>query len=368
VAGATLSPTVTLGPCDGKGDEVGRKMPHDSPNRRGLVARRPNGCVTRLRVAAFALVVFALPFVAEAQQTGRIPRIGWLAAGPSPALDEAFRQALGELGYVEGKNIVIDYRSAETFDRLPSLAAELVRLKVDVIFAAAGAQTALAAKKATTTIPIVMALVADPVGFGLVDSLARPGGNITGPSAGSGPEVQGKRLELLKEAFPRVSRVGVLWNPDNPGSVINKRAVEAPAQSLRIKLQSVEVRKVEDLERAFSVMRGEHAEALMTINSPFLINHLKRIVNLAAKSRLAAVHMESRWVESGGLMSYGPSYPDLFRRAAIYVDKILKGANPSELPIEQPTKFELAVNLKTAKALGLTIPPSLLLRTDRIIE
>ena len=322
----------------------------------------------RLSAVAFALVVFALPFAAEAQPAGRIPRIGWLAAGPNPALDEAFRQGLRELGYVDGKNIVIEYRSGETSDRLPSLATELVRLKVDLIFAAAGAETALAAKKATTTIPIVMALVADPVGFGLAHTLARPGGNITGPSAGSGPELQGKRLELLKETVPNVSRIAVLWNPDNPGSAINKKAVEAPAQSLRIKLQSVAVRKSVDLEQAFSVMRREHAEALVTINSPLLINHLKRIVDFAAKSRLPTVYMESRWVEGGGLMSYGPSYRDLFRRAAIYVDKILKGANPSELPIEQPTKFELAVNLKTAKALGLTIPPSLLLRADRIIE
>ena len=322
----------------------------------------------RLSAVALALVVFTLPFAAEAQQTGKVPRIGWLAAGPNPALDEAFRQGLRELGYVEGKNIVVEYRSAEAFDRLPSLAAELVRLKVDVIFAAAGAQTAFAAKKATTTIPIVMVPVADPVGFGLADTLARPGGNITGPSAGSGPELQGKRLELLKETFPKVARVAVLWTPDNPGSVVNKRAAEAPARSLSIKLQSVEVRTSADLEQAFSAMRRERAEALVTINSPLLVSHLKRIVDLAAKSRLPTVHMESRWVEGGGLMSYGPSYPDLYRRAAIYVDKILKGANPSELPIEQPTKFEFAVNLKTAKALGLTIPPSLLLRADRIIE
>jgi putative tryptophan/tyrosine transport system substrate-binding protein len=321
-----------------------------------------------MRLCALAFVVFVLPFTAAAQQTGRVPRIGWLAAGPTPALDEAFRQSLRELGYVEGKNIVVEYRSAETFDRLPSLAAELVRLRVDVIFAAAGAQSAFAAKKATTTIPIVMGPVADPVGFGLVDTLARPGGNITGPSAGSGPELQGKRLELLKETLPHVSRVAVLWTPDNPGSVVNKRAAEAPARSLSIKLQSVEVRTSGDLERAFSAMRRERAEALVTINSPLLLSHLKRIIDLAAKSRLPAVHMERRWVEGGGLMSYGPSYPDLYRRAAIYVDKILKGANPSQLPIEQPTKLELAVNLRTAKALGLTIPPSLLLRADQIIE
>ena len=326
----------------------------------------------RLSAIALALVVFALPFSAKAQQTGKVPRMGWLAAGSttttSHALDDAFRQGLRDLGYVEGKNIVIEYRSAEEFDRLPSLAAELVRLRVDVIFAASGAQTAFAAKNATTTIPIVMVPVADPVAFGLVDNLARPGGNITGPSAGSGPELQGKRLELLKETFPKVSRVAVLWNPDNPGSVVNKKAAEAPARSLSIKLQSVEVRGPVDLEQAFSAMRRERAEALFLINSPLLVSHVKRIVDLAAKSRLPAMHMESRWVDAGGLMSYGPSYPDLYRRAAIYVGKILKGANPSELPIEQPTKFELVVNLKTTKALGLIIPSSLLLRADRVIE
>ena len=322
----------------------------------------------RLSAVALALVVFTLPFAAEAQQTGKVPRIGWLAAGPNPALDEAFRQGLRELGYVEGKNIVVEYRSAEAFDRLPSLAAELVRLKVDVIFASAGAQTAFAAKKATTTIPIVMVPVADPVGFGLADTLARPGGNITGPSAGSGPELQGKRLELLKETFPKVSRVAVLWDPDNPGSVVNKRAAEAPAQSLSIKLQSVEIREPVDLEQAFATTRRERAEAVVTINSPLLVRHLKRIVDLAAKSRLPTVHMESRWVEGGGLMSYGPSFRGLYQRAATYVDKILRGAKPAELPVEQPTKFELVINLKTAKALGLTIPQSVLLRADQIAE
>jgi putative ABC transport system substrate-binding protein len=322
----------------------------------------------RTFLAALGSGLLAAPLGAGAQPAGRVPRIGWLAVGPNPALDEAFRQGLRELGYVEGKNIVLEYRLAETFDRLPSLAAELVRLKVDVIFAAAGAQAAFAAKNATTTIPIVMVPVADPVGFGLADTLARPGGNITGPSAGTGPELQGKRLELLKETFPRVSRVAVLWNPDNPGSVVNKRAAEAPAQSLGIKLHSVEVRKSVDLEQAFSAMRRERVEALVTINSPLLVSHLNRIVDLAAKSRLPTMHMESRWVEGGGLMSYGPSYPDLYRRAAIYVDKILKGANPAELPIEQPTKFELVVNLRTARALGLTIPQAVLIRADEVIQ
>jgi putative tryptophan/tyrosine transport system substrate-binding protein len=318
-----------------------------------------------------ALVVLVLPFCAEAQPTGKIPRMGWLAVDPYTTrarLNDAFRQGLLELGYVEGKNLVIEFRSAEKFDRLPALAAELVRRKVDVIFAPEGPQSALAAKNATSTIPIVMMLVTDPVALGLVDNLARPGGNITGLSVGTGPELHGKRLELLKETFPKVSRAAVLWDPANPGSVANKNAMEVPAQSLSIKLQSVEVRKPGDLEHAFSAMRRERAEALVTLSSPLIVTQLKRIVDLSAKSRLPAMYMDSRWVDGGGLMSYGPSYLDLYRRAASYVDKILKGANPSGLPIEQPTKFELVVNLKTAKALGLTIPPSLLLRVDQVIE
>jgi putative ABC transport system substrate-binding protein len=204
--------------------------------------------------------------------------------------------------------------------------------------------------------------------FGLVDNLARPGGNITGPSSAPGPELQGKRLELLKEAFPNIARVAVLWNPDNPGSVVNKRAAEAPARSLNLTPQSVELREPVDLERAFSTMRGERVQALLVVNSPLVLTHSKRIVHLAAESRLPGMYWESRWADAGGLMSYGPSYVELWRRAASYVDKILKGTRPSDLPIEQPTKFDLVINLKTAKALGLTIPPSLLLRTDQMIE
>ena len=322
-----------------------------------------------LPLGALAFLVFALPLLAEAQPTAKVPRIGWLAAGPIPAvLGDAFRQGLRDLGWVEGKNVVIEYRAADRFDRLPSVAAELVRLKVDVIFASGGQQPALAAKRATTTIPVVMVAVADPVASGLVTSLARPGGNITGPSSAPGPELQGKRLDLLREAFPNVARVAVLWSPDNPGSVVNKRALEGPARSLNVTLQSVELREPVDLERAFAAMSQERAQAVMPINSPIVVSHLKRIVDLVAKNRLPAMHWESRWVDAGGLMSYGPSYPDLYRRAAVYVDKILKGAKPSALPIEQPTTFELVVNRKTARALGLTVPPSLLLRADRVIE
>jgi len=212
-----------------------------------------------------------------------------------------------------------------------------------------------------------MTIPVDPVASGFIASLARPGGNITGLSSGAAG-LAGKRLELLKESFPSVSRVAVLWNPDNPGSVINKRATEAAAQPLVIKLHSIEVRKPEDLEKAFSAMKRERAGALVTLDSPLVINQLKRIVDLAAKSRLPAMHMQSEWVEAGGLMSYATNYPDLYRRAAIYVDKILKGAKPADLPVEQPTKFEFVINLKAAKQIGLTIPPNVLARADKVIK
>jgi len=336
----------------------------DAPNGRGKA-------LLRLGALALVVVVLALPFAAEAQQTGKVARVGWLAADPSRAtarLNDAFRQGLRDRGYVEGENIVIEYRSAERFDRLPALAAELVRLKVDVIFAPEGPQGALAAKNATTTIPIIMVLVHDPVALGLVDNLARPSGNVTGLSSTTGQELHGKRLELLKETFPKASRVAVLWDPNNPGSVVGKKPIEAAARALGIRLQSVEVRDPADLEHAFSAMKRERAEAFIALNSPLIVNQLEKIVNLTATSRLPAMHMESRWVDGGGLMSYGPSYADLYRRAAIYVDRILKGAKPSALSIEQPTKFELVINLKTAKSLGLAIPPSVLLRADRVIE
>ena len=327
--------------------------------------------ISRRRFLASAVAVVAAPLPGEAQPPKKVSRIGWLTQDTSVTttrLNEAFRQSLRELGYVEGETLVIEYRSGRTVDRLPSAAAELVRLKVDLIFAPEGTPSALAAKNATSTIPIVIALVADPVAFGLVHNLARPGGNITGPSVGSGLELFGKRLELLKEALPKVSRVAVLWDPNNPGSVVSKRTMEAPAHSFRFALQSMTARTPAELEPAFSAMRRAQAEALVVLSSPLMIAQLKQIVDLTAKSRLPAIYMENRWVEGGGLMSYGPSYLDVIRRAAIYVDKVLKGAKPGDLPIEQPTKFELVVNLKTAKVLGLTIPPSLLLRADQVIE
>jgi putative tryptophan/tyrosine transport system substrate-binding protein len=309
--------------------------------------------------------------LAKAQQTKKVPRIGFLSnSSPSSAREnvEAFRQGLRDLGYIEGQNIAIEHRYAEgVTERLPNLATELVRLKVDVILTPGTADT-LATKNATTTIPIVMSNVDDPVAFGLIDSLARPGGNITGLSSGAGPGLYGKRLELLKESFPRVSRVAVLWNPDDPGSVINVRGMEAPARSLSLKLQSVEMREPNDLEQAFSAMKRERAEVLVTILSALVGSQRSRIVDLAAKSRLATMCVESQWVGAGGLMSYGPSYSDLYRRAATYVDKILKGAKPADLPVEQPTKFEFVINLKTAKKIGLTIPPNVLVRADKVIR
>ena len=322
-----------------------------------------------LSVIAFVLVVAGV--VAEAQQLKKVPRIGLLlSTSPSGTrgVVEAFRQGLHELGYAEGKNITIEYRFAEgREDRIRQFASELVRLKVDVIFVSATVAT-LATKNATTTIPVVFTIVDDPIAFGLIDSLGHPGGNITGLTSGAGPGLYGKRLELLKETFPRVSRVAVLWNPDDPGSVINMRGMEAPARSLSLKLQSVEMREPNDLEQAFSAMKREHAEALVTILGALVGGQRSRIVDLAAKSRLATMSAESRWTEAGGLMSYGASYPDLYRRAATYVDKILKGAKPAELPIEQPTEFEFVINLKTAKQIGLTIPQSVLYRADKIIK
>ncbi|HEX2929000.1 MAG TPA: ABC transporter substrate-binding protein [Candidatus Binatia bacterium] len=314
-------------------------------------------------------LLFALCLSAEAQQPRKVPRLGWLASpGVTPDFYSAFRQGLQELGYVKGKNIVIEHRQAEKTDQLPSLAAELVRLKVDVIFASGGSQSALAAKSATTTIPIVMSNVDDPVAFGLVASLARPGGNITGLSATPGLGLEGKRLELLKESFPKISRLAALWNPNHPFALRFKTEYEAAAQPLGIKVQSLQMRDPTDLEQAFSAAKRDRAEVLVTINSPLVTSQLKRIVELAAKNRLPTMHQENRWVEAGGLMSYGTSYFDLYRRAATYVDKILKGTQPADLPVEQPTKFELVINLKTAKQIGVTIPPNVVARADKVIK
>ena len=316
--------------------------------------------------------LLAAPLAAEAQQTGKVYRIGYLSASSSTTgrtVIEAFRQGLRELGWVEGQNIVIDYRFAEgQYDRLPALAAELVRLKADVIVVSP-TQPAVAAKNATGTIPIVMiGAGADPVGQGLVASLARPGGNVTGLSYGVGQEIFGKQLALLKEAVPKVRRVAVLWNPAVSAIVAAIGEVKVAARSLGMQLQVLEARGPNDFDGAFAAMVKERAGALLVLVDPMFSFHRTRLADLAVKSRLPAVYTNRQPVEAGGLMSYGPSFSDLWRRAAGYVDKILKGAKPADLPVEQPTKFELVINLKTAKALGLTIPPSLLVRADEVIQ
>ena len=319
------------------------------------------------------LALGAAPFTAEAQQATKVARIGYLANNPatSPYLRETFLQGLRDLGYVEGRNLVIEYREAEgKADRLPALAAELVALKVDVILAAGSTLTARVAKEATTTIPIVFAAVGDPVGSGLVTSLARPGGNVTGLSS-FGAELVGKRLELLKQAVPGVDRVAVLWFPGALGERTDKdmlREAEAAARALGVRLQVVEARGPADFDRAFSDMTRARAGALTVLPANMFLREHRRLVDLAAKNRLPAVYTSREFVDAGGLMSYGANQPDLFRRAATYVDKILKGAKPGDLPVEQPTKFELIINLKTAKDLGLTIPQSVLARADEVIQ
>ncbi|MGH7798383.1 MAG: ABC transporter substrate-binding protein [Candidatus Binatia bacterium] len=327
------------------------------------------------RVFGFALcaMLFALCPPAEAQQSPRVPRIGVLSASSSVrATDdprfEAFRMGLRELGYAEGKNIVIEVRYAEgKLNRLPALAAELVSLKVDVIVVAGGTAPALAAKAATTTIPIVMTYVGDPVARGLIVSLARPGGNITGLTSVS-PDLAGKRLELLKETVPRLSRVGVLWNPASQGATANFKETEIVARSFGLQVQSLEARSLAEIESAFKTATMGRADGLIVVEFAGISAYRRRIVELATKSRLPTMFAQGVHVESGGLMYYGPNYPDLHRRTATYVDKILRGAKPADLPVEQPMKFELVINLKTAKQIGLTIPPNVLARADKVIK
>ena len=313
------------------------------------------------------------PVAANAQQAARIARIGWLGVhlAPNPQAREAFRQGLRDLGYVEGRNVVIEYRDAEgKYERLPALAAELVALKVDVIVAAAGNNLTLAAKQATKTIPIVFTGVGDPVAIGLVTSLARPGGNLTGLSL-LGPELVAKRLELLTQAVPGVRQVALLWQPGVVREAADRdtlKGADVAARALGVQLHVVEARAPADIDRAFADMTRAHAEAVTVLGGAMLNSERRRLADLAAKNRLPAVYPAREYVDAGGLMAYGPNAADLFRRAATYVDKILKGAKPADLPIEQPTKFELVINLKTAKALGLTIPPSLLGRADQVIE
>jgi len=316
-----------------------------------------------LIVAMTLGILTSLP-AADTQQLGRIPRVGVLSPSADFCLN-AFRQGLRELGYIEGRNISLEYRSADgRVDRLPDLAAELVRLKVDVMVTITPPGVR-AAKQATSTIPIVMGAVDDAVEQGFVASLARPGGNITGISS-LNPELSGKRLELLKEAFPKVSRVAVLR--EAVGSASSLRVTMEAARVLGVQLQILELRDPNELDSAFAAMTRERAGALDVLPGLMITGYMRQIVDLAGKARLPAILPDGQFVESGGLMSYGPSLPEMYRRAATYVDKILKGRTPADLPVEQPMKFEFIINLKAAKQIGVTIPPNVLVRADRVIR
>jgi len=323
---------------------------------------------TVVLIVGLTLSLLAAPPAAAAQQTRKVPQIGFLVFVSSEARYRGFQQGLRELGYVEGQNIAIEFRSADgSLERLRDLADELVRLHVDVIVAGSTVG-AKASKRATSTIPIVMANVADPVGGGLVASLARPGGNITGLST-MGQDLSGKRLELIREVVPRLRRIGVLWHQDSPSSVTAFKELKAAAQSLGVDVRSLGVRPpVPEIDKAFGTASNWRADALIALDDSLIFSNRTRIIALAARSRLPAVYGYREFPDAGGLMAYGPSRHDLYRRAATYVDKILKGTKPADLPVEQPTRFELVVNLKTAKALGLTIPPSILIRADQVIQ
>jgi ABC-type uncharacterized transport system substrate-binding protein len=332
----------------------------------------------KITVFTLSALLFALCSAIQAQQPKKVPRIGFLSAGAGPrnkditvtATDprlEGFRQGLRELRYVEGQNITLEIRWGDgKTDRLSQLAAELVRLKMDIIVTD-GDRATRAAKQATATIPIVMGSDSDPVGSGLVASLARPGSNITGlTNLLSG--LSGKRLEVLKEAIAGMSRVGVIWNPESPPSAAGFKEAQIAAKALGLPLQSLEMRGPDDFEGAFQAAAKGRAGALTVLSDALMFSHRIRILELAAKYKLSTMHTQSLWVEAGGLMSYGTYFPDLFRRAATYADKILKGAKPADLPVEQPTKFEFIINLKAAKQIGLTIPPNLLARADKVFK
>ena len=322
-----------------------------------------------LLIVTLVLGILAALLPAAAQRPAIAPRVGVLAASfsASSPMAETFRQAVRELGYAEGRNILIEWRYAGgRYDLLPGLAAELVGRKVDVIVTESTVAT-LAAKKTGATIPIVMALAADPVGSGLVRSLARPGGNITGLSMML-PELAAKRLELLKELVPRAARVAVLANPDTPWHRVSLTKIRGAARALRVQPQFVEARAPDAFERAFAAMKSGRADALQVLGDPVFFSNRSRLLQLAERNRLPAIYEEGAMVHDGGLMAWGVNFAHLFQRAAWYVDKILRGAKPADLPIEQPTKFELVINLKTAKALGLAIPQSLLLRADEVIR
>jgi putative ABC transport system substrate-binding protein len=322
------------------------------------------------RVLLLVLILLAAALAAHAQPAGKVYRIGFLGSASLSANQlrvEAFRQGLRELGYVEGRNIVIEYRWAEgNYERLPGLAKKLVSLNLDLIVSTGGNPTVQAASAATKTIPIVF-LTSDPVAAGVVLSLARPGGNLTGLDVFS-IELDVKRLGLLKEALPGISRVAVLWNPANPSGVPQRNRTEIAAQTLGVRLQVLEARLPSEIDTAFAVMARERPDALLVVADPMLDSQRKRIVELAARNRLPGIYQWREFAESGGLISYGADLLELYRRVATYVDRVLKGARPADLPVEQPTKYELVINLKTARALGLTIPQPLLLRADQVIQ
>ena len=316
------------------------------------------------------MAIVGAPLAVDAQQSGKVLRIGFL--GNSTATLEAnlvgpFREGLRDLGYNEGRNVLIEYRWAEgKYERFPALIAELIALKVDVIVTA-GTPATLAVKKATTSVPLVMVAVGDPVGTGIVASLARPGGNITGLSS-IAPELEGKRLELLRGVIPKLSHIAVLWNPANAYQVSSEKEVRAAAQVLQMKVQSLGVRTPEQLDGALAAIVRERPGALLVLADRLFLHNRQRIMEFAARHRLPGVYAYRELVEAGGLMSFGPSYAGMHRQAATYVDKILKGAKPADLPVEQPTTFELVINLKTAKALGVKIPQSVLIRADEVIQ
>ncbi len=323
---------------------------------------------TAISILCLTSSILGTPLATTAQQPVKVPRIGILTLAPSmPPTFEAFRQGMRELGYTEGQNIALEYRFAQgRADRLPALAAELVRMKVDIIVIQS-TQAALAAKHATQTIPIVMAASGDPMAAGLVTNLARPGGNLTGLSLQLS-ELSAKRLQLLKEVAPEIALVAVIRNVTHPNAADFWAETESAARSLNLRLQSVEVRSPVDLDMAFKAIARSRPSALITLADNMLLDNRTRIVEFAAKRRLPGIFPEREWADAGSLMAYGPSVASNWRRAATFVDKILKGAKPGDLPVEQPTKFELVINLKTAKALGLTIPQSVLLRADEVIR
>jgi putative ABC transport system substrate-binding protein len=318
-------------------------------------------------IITFALSLLWVPLAIQAQRPGKIPRIGVLHAGSAAnALDEAFEQGLRDLGYVEGKNIVLEYRFAKgQHERLPVLAAELVSLPVDVLVT--GGPSALAAKQATTTIPIVFQAFNDPVGEGLVTSLARPGGNVTGLSV-MGTDLAAKRLELLTAVVPGLRRIALLWNPVRPGFALQIQEIHAAAAQGGLHLDVLEVRSPPEFDRAFLTMVDTGVGAAIVFDDAMFHNERTRITTLAAQRQIPAMYGHRGYVDAGGLLSYGPHFPALFRRAATYVDKILKGTKPADLPVEQPTTFTLVINLKTAQALGLTLPPIVLFRADEVIQ